>query len=38
MLKNWEELPSCFYTSSTTKRGREEILEFIEQTKKNPKT
>ena len=35
MLKNWEELPSCFYTSSTTKRGREEILEFIEQTKKN---
>ena len=29
MLKTWEELPSCFYTSSTTKRGREEILEFI---------
>ena len=29
MLKTWEELPPCFYTSSTTKRGREEILEFI---------
>ena len=29
MLKNWEELPPCFYTSSTTKRGREEILEYI---------
>jgi len=29
MLKNWEELPSCFFTSSTTRRGREEILEFI---------
>ena len=32
MLKNWEELPPCFSTSSTTKRGREEILEFIEKT------
>ena len=29
MLKTWEELPQCFYTSSATKRGREEILEFI---------
>ena len=29
MLKTWEALPSCFYTSSVTKRGREEILEFI---------
>ena len=29
MLKTWEELPLCFSTSSTTKRGREEILEFI---------
>ena len=29
MLKTWEELPACFYTSSTTNRGREEILEFI---------
>ncbi|MDR1170874.1 MAG: YihA family ribosome biogenesis GTP-binding protein, partial [Bacteroidales bacterium] len=32
MLKNWEELPPCFYTSSPTKAGREEILEFIEKT------
>ena len=29
MLKTWEELPSCFYTSSTARRGREDILEFI---------
>jgi len=29
MLLTWEELPPCFYTSSTTKRGREEILDFI---------
>jgi len=29
MLKTWEELPPCFYTSSMTKQGREEILEFI---------
>jgi len=29
MLKTWEELPQCFYTSATTKRGRDEILEFI---------
>ena len=32
MLKNWEELPPCFHTSSTTKRGREDILEFIAET------
>ena len=29
MLKTWEELPTCFYTSATSKRGREEILDFI---------
>ena len=29
MLKTWEELPPCFYTSATTKQGREEILKFI---------
>ena len=29
MLKTWEELPPCFYTSSTTKQGREEILEMM---------
>ena len=29
MLKTWEEIPACFYSSSTTKKGREEILEFI---------
>ena len=35
MLKTWEELPPCFYTSSPTKQGREEILEFIEKTKEH---
>jgi len=35
MLKTWEELPSCFFTSSITKQGREEILEFIEKTTKS---
>ena len=29
MLKTWEELPACFYSSSNTKQGREEILDFI---------
>ena len=29
MLKTWEEMPPCFYTSSLSKQGREEILEFI---------
>jgi len=29
MLKTWEELPSCFYSSANTKKGREEILEYI---------
>lgn len=28
----WEELPQMFLTSSSTKQGREEILDFIEQT------
>ena len=32
MLKTWEELPPCYYTSSRTKMGREEMLEFIEKT------
>ena len=30
LLESWEELPPFFYTSSTTKRGREEILDYIE--------
>ena len=34
MLKLYEELPTCFYTSSTTRQGREEILELIEKTGK----
>ena len=35
MLKIYEELPTCFYTSSATRQGREEILEFIEKTGKS---
>ncbi len=30
MLKEWEELPPMWVTSSEKKQGREEILEFIE--------
>jgi len=32
MLEKWEELPSTFISSSENKSGREEILDFIEQT------
>ncbi|MTI30937.1 ribosome biogenesis GTP-binding protein YihA/YsxC [Xanthovirga aplysinae] len=34
MLKNWEDLPDFFITSSVQKSGKEEILNFIEQTNK----
>ncbi len=30
MLKNWEEVPPCFYVSSLTGKGKEDILDFIE--------
>ncbi|MBR4392320.1 MAG: YihA family ribosome biogenesis GTP-binding protein [Bacteroidales bacterium] len=30
LLQDWEELPPLFVTSSETKQGREEILDFIE--------
>ncbi len=32
LLETWEELPVYFITSSETKQGREEVLNFIEQT------
>ena len=32
LLKTWEELPQYFVTSSTKSIGREEILQFIEDT------
>jgi hypothetical protein len=32
MLKTWEQLPRQFITSSHNKKGREELLEFIQQT------
>ncbi|MDR3094214.1 MAG: ribosome biogenesis GTP-binding protein YihA/YsxC [Bacteroidales bacterium] len=31
LLETWEELPPCFYTSTITRSGREEILDFIEE-------
>ncbi len=34
LLDRWEELPPMFVTSSEKKKGRESILEFIEQTNK----
>ena len=35
MLKEWEEMPPNFVTSSETKLGREEILDFIEKLVQN---
>ena len=32
MLKDWEALPTCFTSSSKTKVGNDEILDFIEKT------
>jgi GTP-binding protein len=37
MTATWEELPLWFVTSSTKKTGRDELLEFIEQTINNCK-
>jgi GTP-binding protein len=35
LLKQWEELPEVFITSSETKKGREEILAFIEKVNRD---
>lgn len=32
LLKTWEELPSIFISSTVTKTGREELLDFIQKT------
>lgn len=34
LLNNWEELPPVFITSSEKRTGRDELLDFIEQTNK----
>jgi len=34
LLQQWESLPPIFITSSVTKQGREDILDFIEETNK----
>jgi GTP-binding protein len=35
LLENWEELPPIFYTSSEHKKGKEEILDYIEKINKS---
>ena len=35
LLETWEELPPIFYTSSESKKGREEVLEYIETVNKS---
>ncbi len=30
LLKRWDELPTMFVTSATTKKGKDEVLDFIE--------
>lgn len=36
LLEEWEELPPIFLTSSEDKRGREELLDYIDQLNKLP--
>ena len=36
LLETWEELPPVFLTSSETGRGRDEILDYIEQLNSLP--
>lgn len=36
LLETWEELPPVFLTSSETGRGRDELLDYIEQLNKLP--
>ncbi|GHU66869.1 putative GTP-binding protein EngB [Bacteroidia bacterium] len=35
LLETWEELPPIFYTSSEHKKGRDEVLDYIEQINKS---
>jgi len=37
LLRYWEELPTCFISSSTDKTGRDEILDFIQQVNESVK-
>lgn len=36
LREHWEELPPIFYTSSTDRRGRQELLDYIEELNKLP--
>jgi GTP-binding protein len=35
LLKNWEELPPIFISSSESKKGREEVLEYVDEILKS---
>ena len=35
ILKNWEELPHQFITSAEKKRGKEEILNFVQEANRS---
>ena len=35
LLKNWEELPPIFVSSSETKKGREEVLDYVDEILKS---
>jgi GTP-binding protein len=35
MLETWEEMPPYFVTSSEKARGRDEVLDYIEQINKS---
>ncbi|MCH5240907.1 MAG: YihA family ribosome biogenesis GTP-binding protein [Muribaculaceae bacterium] len=35
LMKDWEELPPVFITSSENKRGKEDLLDYIEKINKN---
>ena len=37
LLEDWEELPPIFITSAENKRGREDVLDYIEEIEKNLK-
>ena len=36
LLESWESLPPIFYTSSADMRGRNELLDYIEELNKLP--
>ncbi len=37
LLEDWEELPPIFITSAENKKGREDVLDYIDEIEKNLK-